>query len=120
MSNKRKTFSSAQNVALVTQVNRICPLCDTPLFYMKNGKSYKKYEIAHIYPLNPKVDEIQLLKGEERLSDDLNHENNLIPLCKSCHIKLDKPRTLYEYRDLIKIKKSLIKNEEQQQFPLWL
>ncbi len=117
MSNKRKTFTSAQNVALVTQVNRICPLCDTPLFYTKNGVSYKKYEIAHIYPLNPKADEIQLLKGEERLSNDLNHGNNLIPLCKSCHIKLDKPRTLEEYRDLIKIKKSLIKKEEQQD--LW-
>ena len=117
MSNKRKTFTSAQNVALVTQVNRICPICDTPLFYTKNGVSYKKYEIAHIYPLNPKADEIQLLKGEERLSNDLNHEDNLIPLCDTCHTKLDKPRTVKEYINLIKIKKSLMKKEEQQD--LW-
>lgn len=113
MSNKRKSFSIAQNIALVTQVNRICPLCDTPLFYMKNGKSYKKYEIAHIYPLNPKSDEIQLLKDEERLSENLNHEDNLITLCGICHDKLDKPRTLEEYKHLIKIKKSLIKISEQ-------
>ena len=117
MSNKRKSFSLAQNIALVTQVNRICPLCDTPLFYMKNGKSYKKYEIAHIYPLNPKPDEIQLLKDEERLSENLNHEDNLITLCGICHDKLDKPRTLEEYKHLIKIKKSLIKISEQQD--LW-
>ena len=83
MSNKRKSFSRAQHIALVTQVNRICPLCDTLLSYVKNGKSYNKYEIAHIYPLNPNADEIQLLKDEERLSEDLNHEYNLIPLCMS-------------------------------------
>ena len=117
MSNKRKSFSPAQHIALVTQVNRICLLCNTPLFYMKNGKSYKKYEIAHIYPLNPKADEIQLLKNEERLSEDLNHEDNLIPLCDICHKKLDKPRTVEEYKHLIKIKKSLIKTSEQQD--LW-
>ena len=117
MNNKRKSFSPAQNVALVTQVNRVCPLCDTPLFYMKNGASYKKYEIAHIYPLNPKADEIQLLKDEERLSEDLNHEDNLIPLCKICHDKLDKPRTVEEYKNLKRIKQSLIKISEQQD--LW-
>ena len=114
MSNKRKTFSNAQQIALGTQVNSICPICDTPLFYEKSGHNYKGYQIAHIYPLNPNTDEVQLLKNEERLSEDVNHKNNLIPLCTKCHVKFDKPRTVDEYKNLVEIKKLLIKKEEQQ------
>ena len=114
MSNKRKTVSDSQNIKLVTQVNSICPSCGVPLFYPKNGSSHKQYQIAHIYPLNPKADEIQLLKNEGRLSEDINHEDNLIPLCLMCHTRFDKPRTVEEYNGLMKIKKSLIKKEYQQ------
>lgn len=117
MANKRHHYSPAQNVALVTQVSRVCPLCDEPLFYEKLGKSYKNYEIAHIYPLNPSSDEIELLKGEVRLSEDINHEDNVIPLCKVCHGMFDKPRTVEEYRNLVNIKKRLIQRSGQES--LW-
>lgn len=117
MANKRHQYSPAQNVALVAQVSRVCPLCDEPLFYQKKGKSYKNYEIAHIYPLNPSSDEIELLKGEVRLSEDINHEDNVIPLCEVCHGKFDKPRTVEEYRKLVDIKKRLIQRSGQES--LW-
>lgn len=111
---KRKEYSNAQNVALVTQVSRVCPLCDESLFYKKGNKSYKTYEIAHIYPLYPTAEEVKLLKDEERLSINVNDENNVIPLCKSCHGKLDKPRTVEEYRNLLLIKKRLISRSGQE------
>lgn len=114
MSKDRKQYSPAQNVALVTQVNRVCPLCAEPLFYKKNGRSYKQYEIAHIYPLNPTEEEIELLANEERLSEDVNDEDNVIPLCKACHGKFDKPRTVEEYRSLFNIKKELIERSDQE------
>ncbi|MBA6224734.1 HNH endonuclease [Colwellia sp. MB02u-18] len=114
MSNPRKKYSDAQNVALLSQVNRVCPLCAEPLFYQKGGRSYKNYEIAHIYPLNPTPDEILLLKGEERLSSDVNDEDNVIPLCEICHGKFDKPRTVDEYRELLKLKKGLIDRSGQE------
>lgn len=114
MANKRKSYTPAQNIALVTQVDGVCPLCNGSLFYMKNGSSYKDYEIAHIYPLNPTEDEEELLKNEERLSNDVNHEDNVISLCKGCHGKYDKPRTVKEYRQLAEIKKQLIKRSNQQ------
>jgi hypothetical protein len=101
-------------VALVTQVSRVCPLCDESLFYKKGNKSYKTYEIAHIYPLYPTAEEVKLLKDEERLSINVNDENNVIPLCKSCHGKLDKPRTVEEYRNLLLIKKRLISRSGQE------
>lgn len=114
MSQKRKQYSPAQNVALVTQVGRVCPLCAEPLFYKKNARSYKQYEIAHIYPLNPTQEEVDLLANEERLSEDVNDEDNVIPLCEVCHGKFDKPRTIDEYRSLFKIKKGLIERSNQE------
>lgn len=114
---KRKQYGAAQNVALTSQVDGVCPLCDEPLFYKKGGKSYKSYEIAHIYPLNPTQAEIDLLKNEERLSQDVNDEDNLIPLCLGCHGKFDKPRTVEEYRQLVAIKKRYIARSGQEN--LW-
>lgn len=113
----RKTYGEAHNVALTSQVDGVCPQCDKPLFYKKKGKSFKGYEIAHIYPLNPTTEEVELLKNEERLSQDVNDENNLIPLCKSCHGKFDKPRTVEEYRQLVGIKKRYIARSRQE--TLW-
>ncbi len=117
MRNTRKEYSPAQNAALVSQVNRLCPLCLEPLFYKKKGMSYKEYEIAHIYPVNPKPSEIALLAREERLSEDVNDENNVIPLCKTCHGKFDKPRTVEEYRHLFQLKKNLLDRSGQEE--LW-
>ena len=109
----RIKYSDAQNVALVTQVESVCPLCADPLFIKKGKKSYKSYEIAHIYPLNPTAAEVEILKNEERLGN-VNDEENVIPLCNSCHGKLDNPRTVEEYRMLLAIKKSLIARSGQE------
>jgi hypothetical protein len=114
MSNPRKKYSDAQNVALLSQVSRVCPLCAEPLFYKKGGKSFKNYELAHIYPLNPTQEEDLLLKHEELLSDDVNDEDNIIPLCEICHGKFDKPRTVEEYRELLTLKKRLIERSGQE------
>ena len=65
--------------------------------------------------MNPKPEEEELLRGEARLSEDVNHENNVIPLCIDCHGKFDKPRTLEEYRDLFAIKKKLIAKSNQEE-----
>jgi hypothetical protein len=114
MSNPRKKYSDAQHAALLSQVSRVCLLCAEPLFYRKGGKSFKNYELAHIYPLNPDQEEELLLNHEERLSDDVNDEDNIIPLCEICHGKFDKPRTLIEYRELLALKKRLIERSGQE------
>lgn len=115
MSKARKSYSPAEQTELVSQVDRVCPLCSKPLFYKKKSRTYKYYEIAHIYPLNPSVEERDLLKNEVRLSDDVNHVNNVIPLCIECHNKFDKPRTIDEYRVLASIKKRLLKIDFQKE-----
>lgn len=110
MNNIRKTASDNQDMVLFEEVDGICPLCSASLIYDKNGRKYRQFENAHIYPLNPTADEIELLKNEARLSSDVNCLDNLIALCKDCHGQFDKPRTVEEYRKVVEIKRKLIKS----------
>jgi hypothetical protein len=113
MTAARRALTPAQEVALLSQVDSVCPHCGKALFHEKRGKSYKSYEIAHIYPLNPTETEIALLDGQERLGEDVNDVDNLIPLCLGCHGEFDKPRTLHEYLDLLEKKQDIIARAEQ-------
>lgn len=108
MTNIRKSPSPNQNSVLLAQVDQLCPLCNDTLMYSKHGILYRNYDVAHIYPLNPKRSEAVLLDGVNRLSSDPNHIDNLIPLCKNCHGKFDKPRTIDEYNILYDVKKVCI------------
>lgn len=117
MESTRKPFTPNSHIFLVNQVDGLCPLCDVALMYQKKGSKYKNYELAHIYPLNPTEEEIKLLEGEERLSDDVNSLDNIIPLCPSCHGKFDRPRTVDEYREMVSLKKTLLEQEKNRE--LW-
>lgn len=109
----RRTYTPAEQIALTTQVEGRCPLCGKDLFYVKRGKQQKAFEIAHIYPLNPKPEELVELAGVERLCSDVNHPDNLLPFCPSCHTRFDKPRSVSEYLELVAIKKNLLARAEQ-------
>jgi hypothetical protein len=113
MANARRQYSPAEELALTTQVDGYCPLCDRPLFYEKRKQQFKGYELAHIYPLNPRPEELKELKGVTRLCDDVNHPDNLLPLCHSCHKRFDKPRTREEYEHLATLKRALLSKAEQ-------
>lgn len=104
----RRNLTANENAILLSEVESMCPLCTKSLMYEKKGKREKLFEGAHIYPLNPTVEEIELLKGEERLHEDVNHLDNIIALCRDCHKKYDNPRTIEEYRKLVSIKKALL------------
>jgi HNH endonuclease len=83
------------------------------MFYRKGTRTYRAYELAHIYPLNPSPAEAQELKNVEPLHSDRNDPDNLIPLCTGCHTRFDKPRTRSEYDVLSKIKSDFIERERQ-------
>lgn len=111
MNNLRRNINHVEKELLFSQVDGMCPYCANSLIYSKNGSFQKKYELAHIYPLNPSQQEINLLKDEPKLSDDVNALDNLIPLCLDCHKIFDTPRTLNEYRELYILKKKLIEDK---------
>lgn len=111
--NPRKHPTANENIELVAQVDNICPLCSKRLLDKNNGQRFKRFEVAHIYPLNPTKAEQALLMGEERLSNDPNELANLIPLCRSCHGSFDKPRTVEGYRKLVDFKKQALRREQE-------
>lgn len=113
MSEKRKKPTDNLAIVLHSQVGNHCPLCSKPLTEKKNKNIIKKSEIAHIYPLNPTTEETEILKDEEILNTDLNHEDNLIPLCLECHNRYDKKKTVEEYRILVSKKKDFINQDIQ-------
>lgn len=108
MQANRRNLTPNENAILLSEVESMCPLCTKTLMYEKKGKREKIFEGAHIYPLNPTPEEVELLKNEERLHQDVNHLDNYIALCRDCHKKFDNPRTVEEYKKLVSIKKALI------------
>lgn len=86
--------------------------CGKSLTNTKNGQIIKMFEVAHIYPANPRPDEIELLKDEERLSKDVNSLDNVIAVCRICHKKFDTPRTIEEYRSWVRLKKKLLQDAQ--------
>lgn len=103
----RKSQPEKIKLALHDQVQGMCPKCGKFLL-SKTRQRTKLFEIAHIYPFSPTPDEVELLKGEERLHEDSDHEDNLIPLCSDCHKIFDNPRTVEGYREMLQLKKELI------------
>lgn len=106
--NKRIDIGENNKMLLFTEVDGICPICTKKLMYKKKNKTYKNFEVAHIYPLNPTKPEEKLLFGLEKLSEDRNSLDNLIALCPDCHTKFDKPRIKEEYLKVVNLKKRLI------------
>lgn len=104
------TFGDNINIYLSMEVGSHCPKCGIKLVYKKSKTLQKQYEIAHIYPLNPTAEELEILKDVDKRSEDPNDPKNLIILCKNCHKQFDFPRTVDDYRDMIKLKALLEKN----------
>lgn len=104
---KRKQPKPNLELVLYDEVSGICPKCTKPLMKKNNGQMTKLYEIAHIYPNSPRPHEAELLINEERLNQDVDHEDNLIVLCRDCHKTFDNPRTVAGYREMVVIKKEL-------------
>lgn len=110
---KRKSFSENINIMLVGEVSGKCPKCRKPLMYEKAKTSNKRYELAHIYPLNPTPRELELLKDEFRLHENVDHPDNLIALCILCHTEFDNPRTVESYREMVALKQSIMERNRQ-------
>jgi uncharacterized C2H2 Zn-finger protein len=112
MADNRREFSDNEKMLLFNEVGGRCPLCGNVLHYKKKKNIIRAFEVAHIYPANPRPDEFILLKNEERLSSDVNDLKNVMAVCRICHKKFDTPRTVEEYREWIRLKRKLLQDIE--------
>lgn len=103
----RKKPSENIGLILFAEVDGLCPKCNKPLMSKSKSIRTKIYEVAHIYPNSPRPNEVELLKDEEILNSDVDHEDNLIALCRDCHKIFDNPRTVEGYREMVEMKKEL-------------
>jgi len=112
LQDNRRLFTGNEKQVLFDEVYGRCPICGKSLTHSKNGQIYRTFEVAHIYPANPKPEEVTLLAEEERLSDDVNDLRNVVAVCRICHKKFDTPRTIEEYRTWVRMKKKILEENE--------
>lgn len=113
MGEKRVKWTPIQLAVLYNQVNGICPICQKALWYEKDNQIKKRFEVAHIYPLNPTKEEEKILKDQPKLfQKDKNELNNVIALCPNCHTYIDNPTNVETYMKLYNLKKKIIRDEE--------
>ena len=108
---KKRSCPSASDVRLyLREVNYHCPLCGKELQSRKQKKSeQQKFQIAHIYPNRPTVEQYTLLHNLERLGSNCEDFENKIALCVECHQTQDYHTTVDEYNHLLNIKKLYLK-----------
>lgn len=112
LQDNRREFSDNEKMLLFNEVGGRCPNCGDKITHEKNGKIHKTFEVAHIYPANPRSEEIKLLKNELRLSEDVNDLRNVIAVCRKCHKIFDTPRTIEEYQKWYRLKQRLLQDTE--------
>lgn len=95
---------------LNNEVNGRCPICGDVLMHKKKERIHKTFEVAHIYPANPRPEEVELLSNQERLSADVNDLRNVLAVCRKCHKIFDTPRTIEEYQRWFRLKQKLIQD----------
>jgi acetolactate synthase small subunit len=105
---RRANVNETIKMSLLCEVKGLCPLCYKELIKQDSKKTVRVFDVAHIYPLNPTPHEIELLKKEDKITEDIDSEDNFIPLCKECHKIYDTKKTINEYRQLLSIKKTIL------------
>jgi len=111
---KRVTPTDKDKMVFLREVNYRCPLCKKDLkpFYQK--KNNNLFEIAHIYPNSPTVEQFLNLQGLERLGDNSESFENKIALCLDCHSTQDYHTSKKDYQKLLLIKKELLVSDSMQ------
>lgn len=102
----RKDPTDAELRLYLKEIDFRCPICGTELQSRRQRKSrHKRFEIAHIYPNRPTIEQYLALNGLERLGENSETFENKIALCMTCHSAQDFHTTAEDYNNLLNIKK---------------
>ena len=107
---KRVNPTESELRLFLREVDYHCPLCGKELqSHKQKKKDQKLFQIAHIYPNSPTIEQYEELHNLERLGTNSEDFENKIALCLECHSTQDYHTTSIEYLDLVNIKKELLK-----------
>lgn len=105
----RKKPSDVEQRLLLREVGYHCPICGKDLQSRTQQKrNHKNYQIAHIYPNRPTIEQYALLHNLERLGKTSEDSDNLIALCLQCHSEQDYHTTKEDYEKLLSVKKGIL------------
>lgn len=105
----RKEPREAEIRLFLREVDYHCPLCGAELQSRMQAKpKHKQFQIAHIYPNRPTIQQYAILHGLERLGNTSEDFENKIALCLQCHSRQDFQTTVDDYERLLSIKKKLL------------
>lgn len=105
----RKKLAEWEERLFLKEVQYHCPLCGKLLQSRQQKKpSQKNYQIAHIYPNSPTMEQWETLDKLERLGNTTESFENRIALCRNCHATQDYHTTKEDYLNLLNIKKHLL------------
>lgn len=107
---KRVNPTESELRLFLREVDYHCPLCGKELqSHKQKKKDQKLFQVAHIYPNSPTIEQYEELHNLERLGTNSEDFENKIALCLECHSTQDYHTTSIEYLDLVNIKKELLK-----------
>lgn len=105
----RETPNDAEIRMYLREVEYHCPLCGKELQSRNQKKpSHKEFQIAHIYPNRPTIQQYAILHNLERLGNTSEDYENKIALCHLCHSRQDYYTTKDDYEALLFIKKKYL------------
>ena len=109
----RQNLNDTEIRLYLREVNYHCPLCGKELQYRGQKKQDQKlFQIAHIYPNSPTLEQYTNFNGLRRLGNDCESFENKIALCLECHPTQDFHTTAQEYTQLLEIKERLYRASE--------
>lgn len=107
---QRKKPSDSELRLFLLEVDNHCPLCGKVLQSKSQRKvNQKLFQIAHIYPNSPTIEQYKKLHNLERLGNTSEDFENKIALCINCHQTQDFHTTRDEYLHLVDLKKKLLR-----------
>mgnify|MGYP002624737982 CR=1 FL=1 len=107
---ERQPISVSDDRLHLLEVNGVCPFCGNMLINTGTKKT-KQYEIAHIYPNSPSLDELMILDGVTVFGENSESFQNKIALCFNCHKNYDFHKTVEEYNKVLAKKHALYTSE---------
>lgn len=106
---ERESATEADLRLYLREVDYHCPICGKELQSRKQKKPTQKlFQIAHIYPNKPTIEQYEALGVLERLGNNCEEYENKISLCIECHQTQDYHTRVDEYLRLLAIKKQCL------------